>query len=154
MATRILNLKPITVLIDGVEVRVDAADVWVFGETNWVVNRAGRIRQTGGKKLELQRFLMGDPDGMHVDHIDGDPTNNVRSNLRLCTHAENMRNRKIHSNNRSGYKGVYFGGTLWRAQIRANGKTYRLGYHKTPEDAYAAYQKAAAELHGEFARMK
>lgn len=152
MATRILNLKPVTVVIDGVEIRVDAIDVWIFGETNWVVTQSGHLRQTSGRRLEIQRVLMGDPKGMHVDHVDGDPMNNVRSNLRLCTHAENMRNRKIHSNNKSGYKGVYFGDTSWRAQIRADGKTYRLGRYKTAEEAHAAYQKAASELHGEFAR--
>lgn len=152
MAKRILNFKPITVLIDGVEVMVDAADVWVFGEANWVVNSSGRIRQTCGDKLEISRVLMGDPKGMHVDHIDGNPLNNVRSNLRLCTHAENMCNRKMHKNNRAGLKGIYSRGNKWRAQITKDGKKVHLGYFDTPELAHRAYSAAASILHKQFAR--
>lgn len=92
-----------------------------------------------------------------VDHINGNGLDNRRCNLRVCSHGENMRNRTMNRNNRSGYKGVYFdpdkNGRPWRAQIRANGRKHSLGRFDTAEQAYEAYQKAAERLHGEFARV-
>jgi len=44
-----------------------------------------------GRRVYLHRFLMGEPVGFVVDHIDGDPLNNCRSNLRIVTHRENAR---------------------------------------------------------------
>lgn len=106
--------------------------------------------------LRLHRLILDAPEGMVVDHINGDTLDNRRSNLRVCTQAQNLLNRKMHCNNRSGYKGVYHdpGCRLrpWRAEIRSNRKRVRLGLFETPEEAHAAYVKAAHRLHGEFAR--
>jgi hypothetical protein len=88
-----------------------------------------------------------------VDHINGDPSDNRRENLRICTHAENMMNRKMHKSNAIGIKGVYQNRNKFRAQIRVNGKVYRLGSFCTPQDAGAAYLAAASKLHGEFVRQ-
>lgn len=90
-----------------------------------------------------------------VDHINGDPLDNRRSNLRLATHAENQRNKGRYSNNTSGYKGVSWAKkeNKWQAQISFNGKVKYLGYFATAEDAYESYCKAAKELHGEYANL-
>lgn len=90
-----------------------------------------------------------------VDHIDGDGLNNVRGNLRLATHAQNMRNSRKRSFGVSPYKGIYFHrqNQRWRAEIKADGKRYHLGCFDTPEEAYAAYCEAATKLHGKFARF-
>jgi hypothetical protein len=94
--------------------------------------------------------------GEMVDHIDGDGLNNQRSNLRLATHTENLRNQRIRRDNTSGFKGVSWSKASgkWVAQIRMTGKIKYLGSFTTPEEAYAAYCAAALELHGEFARFK
>jgi len=64
------------------------------------------------------------PDGMEVDHIDHNPTNNRTENLRLATNAENGRNRRgAQSNSRSGIRGVCLhrdGG--WQAKVQVDGR--------------------------------
>ena len=90
---------------------------------------------------------------LDIDHIDGNPANNSISNLRLASHAENMKNVRMHRDNTSGYKGVSFSPQTrekWAARIMANGVVYRLGRFKTPEEAAAAYARASQRLHGQF----
>ena len=59
------------------------------------------------------------PDGMEIDHIDGDPANNRIANLRLATSSQQKMNKRAQSNNRSGLKGAYFHachkGKKWRS---------------------------------------
>ena len=117
------------------------------------------ITMNKGSKYRLHRLVWiyhnGDiPDEMQVDHIDGNPKNNRIENLRLATHAENMRNSKIRSDNTSGIKGVewYKSRNRWRAKIRVDGKTKTLGYFHTIEEAEAAIVAARNNLHGDFAR--
>lgn len=95
-----------------------------------------------------------DPSNLHIDHIDGNGQNNNPANLRLATNSENMRNRGATKINTSGFKGVDWRkqSQNWRALIRHHGKLRHLGLFDTPEEAHAAYVRAAAELHGEFAR--
>jgi hypothetical protein len=90
-----------------------------------------------------------------ADHINGDGLDNRRNNLRVATKSQNMQNKRIGSNNTSGYKGVSWANSIkkWVAQIRVNGKTIILGYFDEPESAYEAYCKAAKEHYGEFANF-
>jgi len=146
--------------VQGREVLVDAAFSWLLFEDGWYANQDGYlIRRVRGEKIEdrkefLHRIVVDAVPGEYVDHINGDTLDNRASNLRKCSHAENMRNRKIHKNNVSGFKGVYPDKGKWRAKITANGKIFRLGTFETPEQAHKAYCKAARELHMSFARHK
>lgn len=98
-------------------------------------------------------FVTGqDPLEFLVDHIDGNGCNNAIANLRLATNAQNSQNQKCNKTNISGYKGVSFKQNNWEASIWAHGKRRWLGCFPTPELAHMAYCKAAAELHGDFAR--
>jgi HNH endonuclease/AP2 domain-containing protein len=89
-----------------------------------------------------------------IDHIDGNSLNNRWANLRAATPSENLRNRGKTRKNTSGYKGVSWSTSNngWVAQITHHYKTRNLGTFQTPEEAAAAYDEAATQLHGEFAR--
>ena len=108
----------------------------------------------GGRTRSLHRLIMGDPKGYFVDHINGNCLDNRRCNLRVCSHAENMQNRRTHSNNRCGIKGVYFDHRRqhYRATIRVFNKKVHLGCFATPQEAALAYAAGAAKFHGEFAK--
>ncbi len=98
---------------------------------------------------------MGFPDGKQVDHINGNPLDNRRENLRICENAENNRNKGLTKASTSGYKGVslYKRSGTWRAYIVTNYKQKHLGTFDNPIDAAKAYNVAAIKFHGEFARL-
>lgn len=108
-------------------------------------------------RVIMERMLGGEiPDGMEVDHINGDSLCNTRDNLRLATRAQNSANigrRKGRHTRKAPYKGVGYNGKKYTAQIRRNGETFNLGRFDTAEEAHAAYCKKAVELFGEFANF-
>lgn len=149
-----------SILISGFVVLVDDEDVALVNKYRWSVYRDKYpiiLHRSGPHSnrlvIQLPRLLMDAPKGMEVDHINGDRLDNRRSNLRVCSHAENMRNRKRRVDNRSGYKGVYWdpARSSWRAEIRHNKRVYWLGRFDSVKDAARAYDEAAERLHGEFA---
>lgn len=109
----------------------------------------------GGDRLLMHRLILGLDDSLEVDHRDGNALNNRRYNLRTATRSQNLFNRKVQKNNKSGYKGVYFRNErgTWQATINFEGKMYRLGSYKTDVDAALAYDDAAKVFHGEFAKL-
>jgi len=105
-------------------------------------------------RVILQRILDRPLEsGECVDHRDGDGSNNRRENLRLASHAENIRNSRKYDNNTSGHKGTCWSkhASKWTAHIRVSEKRINLGYFDNIEDAAAAYRQAATKYHGEFA---
>ena len=91
----------------------------------------------------------------HLDHANGDPSDNRISNLREATRSQNMANARKPRNNTSGLKGVSrrSDGKKWVAQIMVRGVKFHLGSFDRPEDAHAVYCKAAAIHQGAFARV-
>ena len=120
---------------------------------NWWLNDERHVRgQVDGTKQLIHRVIaerMGLDLSNEIDHIDHNPLNNQRENLRSATHNQNQANSK--SGSKSGYKGVYRQGTRWRSQIRVNSQTIHLGYFTEPEEAHQAYCEAAEYHFGEFA---
>lgn len=87
-----------------------------------------------------------------LDHINRIKDDNRITNLREATTAQNNRNFGLTKRNQSGSKGVYFRkdrGT-WRARVKLNRKYHCAGCYKTKEEAVAAYNVLAKQLHGEF----
>jgi hypothetical protein len=85
-----------------------------------------------------------------IDHINGNKSDNRIANLRQATRSQNKANTPPPRHNTSGLKGVSLEGRRWKAQIERDGKKCHLGLFDTPEEAYAAYCKAAREHFGEF----
>jgi hypothetical protein len=112
-------------------------------------------RRISAHRIAWHMYYGHIPDSADIDHINGIKTDNRIANLRLCNKSQNLCNRPIQKNNKSGYKGVSWCSKLskWIAQIKKNRKLFYLGSYKAPEDAYLAYTKAAKQLHKEFARL-
>ena len=137
-------------LTQGKEALVDDEDYEFLNQWNWTVSTWGySISQKHGEPTKWMHKLLCK--GKFVDHIDGNKLNNQKSNLRSCTKSQNNYNRGPTKANTSGYKGVFSKDGRWQAKIRAEGKQYVLGTFRTREEAAAAYDQAARELHGEFA---
>jgi len=99
-------------------------------------------------------YVNGEWPSGHIDHINGDMTDNRFANLRLATYSENGANARKPSHNTSGFKGVSWNKNAkkWRAVIKKDRKPIHIGYFDTAAEAHAAYIAKAAELFGEFAR--
>ena len=136
---------------------VDAADfdwlnryTWRLTDGHAGIYYAGRCER--GKTILMHREIMQTPPGLVVDHINHNPINNRRSNLRNCTPEQNRRNRRA-THTKSGFVGVYPYGKKWQAKIHRGGKiVYREVFDDKVEAAKARDRKAY-ELFGPFAYL-
>lgn len=103
----------------------------------------------------LHRFIMNCPDDMVIDHINRNPLDNRRENLRICTQQQNTMNSSTRCDNTSGIPGVFWykSRNKWMAYITINGKRKHLGYFKTKEGAVEARRQAEIEYFGEYRRV-
>ena len=122
----------------------DAEDWETLKETTWFYDSGYVKARKKGKSLKIHRVIMNAPDGMEVDHINHNPLDNRRENLRIVSHVVNMANRGRQTNNKTGVNGVYWNPRVKRfyAQINVNGKRKYLGCYKEFEDAKAARIRA------------
>jgi len=97
----------------------------------------------------------GDYPANFIDHINGDKTDNRIENLRLATAHDNAANKASAKGATSAYLGVSFktASKAWVAQISKLGKKIHLGLFDNELDAARAYNAAAIQLHGQFARL-
>lgn len=145
-----INFKNQEVLIDAEDAHILDSPHWNFHVRGYLVFKSRKGPWNRGDYLH--RVIMGCPEFMCVDHINHNTLDNRKSNLRICTHAQNMCNRGIHKTNKSGFKGVYLvkGSGKYRARIRVDGKYHQVGNFDSAEEAHDAYVKAAKRLHGDF----
>jgi hypothetical protein len=155
----IRNMKTIK-LNNGYETIVDDEDYEWLRVFHWLAHakKNGSVyavhNTLHNRHLIMHRLIMDAPKGLEVDHINGNPLDNRRCNLRLCTQAQNTRNHKIRKDNSSGFPGVSFykQRNKWRACINLNYRSKFLGYFNSAQDASLAYRCAAKKLFGEFFR--
>lgn len=159
------NLK----LTKGLETVVDDEDYAELAKHCWSITTGNKKFHYAHRKitvngmpvyLRMHRVIMGlaSGDKRIVDHIDGNTLNNCKSNLRITDRAGNRHNSGKQSNGvTSAYIGVHkrsdAHGGKYAAQININGKRTWLGSFNTAEEAASAYDKAAKESYGEFAKL-
>ncbi len=144
---------------------LDQQDYCRLKHFKWVINGNGtkfyaarfiKIGPGKAKIMRLHREIMNPPEGLLVDHKNGDSLDNRRANLRLATHSQNTCNsRKTSSETSSRFRGVTFKKHIrkWAARIKYLGKEIYLGVFDSEIDAARAYDRAAIKYHGEFARL-
>lgn len=148
-------------LSNGREAIVDAADFDWLSQWTWSVSGNGYVRRyecipgKSPKTILMHRQITGAPDGSVVDHANHDTLDNRRANLRVCQQWQNTGNRVVGARNQSGYVGVFPlpNGKGWQARIRIRGTLLNLGSFRTTIEAAMAYDAAAREHRGEFARQ-
>ena len=106
------------------------------------------------KNVYLHRLILNCSDHKrndNIDHINRNPLDNRKENLRLCDQTLNVLNSKIRTDNTSGYTGVSWDKQLckWRARIHIKGKEYALGIHDKLEEAINSRKNAEREFFDE-----
>ena len=133
---------------------IDDDDYEKLSKIKLYVNATGHVRVCiNGKMVGIHRNILNVMSKrLVVDHIDGNPLNNQKHNLRICEQLYNSKNKRINKNNTSGYKGVHFSNNYskWCSTIKTNYKNIFLGHYKTKEEAVKAYDNAVKKYHGEF----
>jgi len=166
-----LGVKMKTIkLTQGKYTLVDDEEFDKLNQYKWHAEKAPytyyAVRSVGShaarKRIRMSRFIMNAPEKMYVDHINHDGLDNRKENLRICTHAENSRNKKSHIDGSSEYLGVshrrYFKkngnySERWVTEIMFCNKRIYIGRYRNEIDAALSYNQKAVELFGEFANL-
>lgn len=138
------------ILIDEIDISTALSGTWRITRGGYIYGRSGKYKDQYLHIVIAERMGLDFPN--QVDHIDGNPLNNQRDNLRPATHSQNMWNRKKQTNNTSGHVGVYRVGDKYRARIRFHGKLIHLGCFDTYEEAIKVRKEAEIKYFGEFIR--
>ncbi len=151
-------------LTKGYQTQVDDADYAWLMQWSWYasIGHTGLVYARRRKRnyefqtswlVSMQNELLGLERNAIVDHEDNDTLNNQRFNLRACSQSSNLANRRIGSNNTSGFKGISLDKRVgrWAAYVTFKGKRTFLGMHDDEVQAARAYDRHAIKTFGEFA---
>jgi len=107
------------------------------------------------RMVRMHRQILQPGSELDTDHRNGDGLDNRRGNLRPCTRSQNLMNATKRSGCTSIYKGVSWFKPIgkWRAYIVRDQRQQSLGYFDDEQEAARAYNEAAAQLFGQFARL-
>lgn len=141
----------------------DAADAALVDQYNWrllaskspgLFYAVASIKTTEGewKTIGMHNLLLGQ---LWVDHINGDGLDNRRANLRPASPSQNNANMRPRTGCSSKFKGVTWDkvNKRWLVRIQVRGKSRYLGIFKSEEDAARAYDAAALDAWGAYARL-
>jgi len=153
-----LTQDKVSVIDDWHYSRIAAMGLWhVYDNGRVLYAVRHHINPTSGRRglIGMHNCIKAPPVGRTWDHVDGNGLNNQEDNLRLATASQQAMNRKRRNDNTSGYKGVSLHSRLqrWGASIGISGKRIHLGYFDTAEEAALAYNQAAIQYFGEFAKL-
>lgn len=115
-------------------VKLDDADYKKYGHLRWHLSDTGyAVRRQNHETIRLHRLIMNCPEGLVVDHLNGNKLDCRKANMRICTQAENARN--YH-----GAKGYCFDKSKGKWLVRYRNKYY--GRYSTEQEAQKAYRQA------------
>lgn len=144
-------------LTRGMVALVDDNEFDRCNQYNWSVNASsgGRFYASRGIyqgdkyfRIFLHRFILGVPDGVIIDHIDGDPLNNQKSNLRACNHKQNSWN-----SYRAHPKPIVTDDGLFSAQVTVDGRVKRFGTYATQDEADEVIRAALVLTRGDYTKV-
>lgn len=138
-------------LSDGGYTLVDDEDYINLSKWKWRKNSQGYVRRSIPNGEFLHRLLLNAPKDKLVDHINRNPLDNRRSNLRLCTPSYNNINQKLKANNKTGFRGVSWHnlGQKYIVSINYNNKKTHLGSFADISEAIGVRMTAELEIFGE-----
>ena len=134
----------------------DREDLEKVKQYCWSISNKGYLQgynTNTGKTIKLHRLITNCPKDKVVDHINRNKVDCRKVNLRICTVAENNKNKSISKRNKSGVTGVSWSKrkNKWIASINVDHKTIYLGGFTNKEEAIKARLQAEKEYFGEFA---
>lgn len=145
------------------KVLIDNEDWERVSKYNWFVGKqkGNKFRvstnKIKGTQKRLHRFILNIEEGnkLQVDHINGDPLDNRKCNLRIIDNKSNSRNQSLRIKNTSGYKGVSWDKRVrkFEAYIHVDYKKISLGFFNKKEDAAKIYNEAALKYFGDYAKL-
>lgn len=110
--TAILKIQDIEFLINTQDMVKVSCVKWCLKYDKTIKNYYARAWTRGNfktrKQILLHRFIMNCPDDKEVDHINKNTLDNRRENLRCIEQISNAQNKGFYSNNKSGYKYIYW----------------------------------------------
>jgi hypothetical protein len=139
----VLYVDKLRVLIDMEDIEKVKDKWWIvrYNKTKPYIDHKYRLKQKD-YRIILHRFLINCPDGLVVDHINGDTLDNRKVNLRACTQEQNVKNRNgLSVNNKSGYAGIFVEKNGFKVSI---GRKY-LGWVKDIDEAIKIRKEAEKE---------
>ena len=134
---------------DGTIFKIDVSDYELIKNYTWHQCNGYIVGKVDKKEIKLHRFLLNVSVGDEVDHINRNPLDNRRTNLRVVDRSANCINRGVGKNNTSGHKGVYkiSGYNRYGVQININGKRIYLGSFDTYDEACSVRAIAEQKYH-------
>lgn len=134
---------------------VDEEDYPLLNKYKWCVSFYGyAVRREGKNIIRMHRDILKANASKEVDHINQNKLDNRKSNLRLCNRHENLLNRSVRKDSKTGVKGVRMhikkrAGIRYEARINGS----NIGTFNTLVEAAIAYNKSASKIHGNFAKL-
>jgi hypothetical protein len=148
-------------LPDGTITEFDDADLELLSGYAWFgikkksgIYVAAKVKVDGKLvTMYMHRLILNAKKGDEIRHVDNRGENNHRVNLVIGKRSDTICNRGKRKGGSSQYIGVSKGKIGWIAQIQRGGKITRIGVYSTEIEAALAYNEAALEKHGKYARL-
>lgn len=142
----------------GNEILADPIELPILSEYSWCISNTGyAVANINHRVTKMHRYILREclNDVDVIDHANGNPLDNRRANLRVCTAKENARNSSISKSNKLGVKGVRLTESgKYNVRIVADGIEIYIGNYATIEEAVAARTEAEIKYHGAYASVR